>query len=204
MKNNKHQSPEIRKQQILLAAEIVLLKDGIQNFTIDQVIVHAQIAKGTVYKYYKTKDKLLAELAIKSVNMMFDHFKKSVLDQESSISKIRAICMACYQFYLNHPQYYSLMNYFEQHGNNDEREEYLKVSFELQKFIETIINEGKKSGEINPDLETRFIDYIIWASCVGVIQFIDSKKSLLPDLKQINQDKLIETFSFIITSGLII
>jgi AcrR family transcriptional regulator len=202
MKNNKHQSPEIRKQQILLAAEIVLRKDGIQNFTIDQVIVHAQIAKGTVYKYYKTKDKLLAELAIKSVNMMFDRFKKSVLDQESSIAKIRAICMACYQFYLNHPQYYSLMNYFEQHGNNDEREEYLKVSFELQKFIETIINEGKKSGEIKPDLETRFIDYIIWASCVGVIQFIDSKKSLLPDLKQIKQDKLIETFSFIITSGL--
>jgi AcrR family transcriptional regulator len=204
MKNNKHQSPEIRKKQILLAAEIVLLKDGLQNFTIDQVIVHAQIAKGTVYKYYKTKDQLLAELAIKSVNMMFDGFKKAVLDQESSISKIRSVCMACYQFYVNHPQYYSLLNYFEQYGNDQEREEYLKVSMALQNFIEQIIDEGKKSGEIKPDLETRFIDYIIWASCVGVIQFIESKKRLVPDLKQINQEKLIETFSYIITSGLTI
>jgi AcrR family transcriptional regulator len=202
MKINKHQTPAIRKQQILLAAEIVLLKDGLQNFTIDQVIAHAQIAKGTVYKYYKTKDQLLAELSIKSVSMMFEVFKKSVLDQESSISKIRAVCMACYQFYRNSPQYYSLLNYFEQHGNEEERAEYLKVSMALQQFIQQIIDEGKKSGEINPNLETQFIDYIIWACCVGVIQFIDSKKSIIPNFKQINQEKLIETFSYIITSGL--
>ena len=202
MNTIKHQTHEIRRKQILLAAEIVLLKDGLQNFTIDQVIAHALIAKGTVYKYYKSKDQLLAELAIKSVNMLFEEFKMAVIDQKSSIAKIRSVCMACYQFYVNQPQYYSLLNYFEQYGNEVERKEYLKVSMALQYFIEKIIDEGKKLGEIKPNLETRFIDYIIWASCIGVVQFIESKKRLLPDLKQINQERLIDTFSDIITSGL--
>jgi len=202
MRINKHQTPKIRKQQILLAAELVLLKDGLQNFTIDQVISHAQIAKGTVYKYYKNKDQLLAELSIKSTSMMFLAFKDSVKDKSNSIEKIRAVCMACYKFYAENPQYYSLLNYFEQQGNQDEREEYLKISLELQQFIEQIIDEGKAAGEIRPELETKSVDFILWSCCIGVIQFIDSKKELIPDLKKLNQEKLIETFSLIITSGL--
>ena len=62
MKGRKRETPELRKQQIIAAADLVLLEVGIERFTVDQVIEKAGIAKGTVYNYYKNKDEMLAEL----------------------------------------------------------------------------------------------------------------------------------------------
>ncbi|REG78373.1 TetR/AcrR family transcriptional regulator [Algoriphagus antarcticus] len=203
MKRNKHHSPEIRKQQILLASEIVLLKEGIESFTIDQVVFHAQIAKGTVYKYYKNKDHLFAELAVKSVEMLYQYFRTAVADIESPIQKLQSVIKSCYRFYHDYPQYYGLLNYFERKEVDAvQRGRYQKISFELQSFIEKIIDEGKAMGEISGKVPTQSIDYIIWSGTIGMIQFIESKKELIPDLKVINQEKLIHDFALIITSGL--
>ncbi|MHA7128617.1 TetR/AcrR family transcriptional regulator [Algoriphagus namhaensis] len=202
MKKNKHHSPETRKQQILLAAEIVLLKEGIQNFTIDQVISHAQIAKGTVYKYYKSRDHLLAEMAVKAVEMLFMSFKSAATGMNSSMEKLRAVIKACYHFYRNYPQYYGLLNYFERTDvNADEKEKYVTVSFQLQQFIEDIISQGKESGEIETPVSDRYLDFILWSSCVGMIQFIENKKDLIPNFKEINQEQLMDDFASIITNG---
>lgn len=203
MKKKKHHSPETRRQQILLAAEIVLLKEGIDNFTIDQVISHAQIAKGTVYKYYKNRDHLFAEMSVKSVEMLFTSFKSAVVGEVSSIGKIHLVIKSCYQFYRNYPQYYGLLNYFERTGiSANEKQQYMEISMQLQVFIEKIIEEGKSSGEITTSVSAKFIDYIIWSSTVGLIQFIENKKNLIPDLKAVNQDQLMNDFANLITSGL--
>lgn len=203
MKKNKHHSPETRRQQILLAAEIVLLKEGIENFTIDQVISHAQIAKGTVYKYYKSRDHLFAEMSVKSVEMLFTSFKTAVMEENSSIGKIHSVIKSCYQFYRNYPQYYSLLNYFERAEINlNEKKQYMEISMQLQVFIEKIIEEGKISGEITTSISAKFIDFILWSSTVGLIQFIENKKNLIPDLKAVNQDHLMNDFANLITAGL--
>ncbi len=49
----------MRRQQILSAADLVLIDAGIEDFTIDQVAERANIAKGTIYKYFKSKDEIL-------------------------------------------------------------------------------------------------------------------------------------------------
>ena len=50
----KHLSKESREQQIVIAADTVLQQVGVNNFTIAQVVETLDIAKGTVYKYYKS------------------------------------------------------------------------------------------------------------------------------------------------------
>lgn len=203
MKKNKHHSPETRRQQILLAAEIVLLKEGIENFTIDQVISHAQIAKGTVYKYYKSRDHLFAEMSVKSVDMLFTSFKSAIVGIDSNIEKIEAVIKSCYQFYRNYPQYYGLLSYFERADiSANEQQQYMEISMQLQVFIEKIIDEGKSSGEITTSVSAKFIDFIIWSSTVGMIQFIENKKNLIPDFKAVNQQHLINDFAKLITAGL--
>jgi AcrR family transcriptional regulator len=203
MKKNKHQSPESRKQQILLAAEIVLLKEGIEKFTIDQVILHAQIAKGTVYKYYKSRDHLLSEMSVKAVVMLFSSFKSAVVGRNSSLEKIRAVIHACYHFYKLYPQYYGLLNYFERTDvNPTEKSEYLKVSTSLQEFVEIILHEGKIQGEISIEITPVYLDYIIWSSCVGLIQFIETKKDLIPNFHDINQERLIDDLATVLIRGM--
>lgn len=54
--------PEERREQLLDAAESVLLRQGLGASTIADVAEAAGVAKGTLYLYFESKDALLADL----------------------------------------------------------------------------------------------------------------------------------------------
>ncbi len=55
---------ENKKQQILQAALKVFAKNGYDGATIDMIAKEAGMAKGLMYSYYKSKEKLVEELII--------------------------------------------------------------------------------------------------------------------------------------------
>ena len=52
---------EFRKSELLLAARAVFGKKGFHDASIDEIAIKAQVAKGTVYLYYKSKKDLYLE-----------------------------------------------------------------------------------------------------------------------------------------------
>ena len=61
----RRESPDVRREQILDAAEHVLLERGLSSATMADVATRAGVAKGTVYLYYESKAELLAELRVR-------------------------------------------------------------------------------------------------------------------------------------------
>ena len=198
----KRATPESRKNQIIAAADLVLLEVGIDRFTVDQVIDKAKIAKGTVYNYYKNKDEMLADLAIKALSLLHHHFKNNTERLENSIDKIKAICMTSYEYNKQYPEYFELISHTERPEFNINISEYLKLSYDIQHLTDSIIREGQQKGEIKSTLNTTMCNYILWASCVGVVQFIDTKKKLLKNHHEINTKQMVESFAEMITKGI--
>jgi AcrR family transcriptional regulator len=58
----RRQSPDVRREQILDAAQRVLLERGLRATTVADVVDAAGVAKGTMYLYFRSKDELLAGL----------------------------------------------------------------------------------------------------------------------------------------------
>lgn len=58
----RRQPPDVRREQILDAAEAVLLERGLAATTVADVAAAASVAKGTVYLYFQSKTELLAGL----------------------------------------------------------------------------------------------------------------------------------------------
>jgi len=195
-------SPEFRKKQILTAADAVLLEVGIEKFTVDQVIERAQIAKGTVYNYYTNKDEMLAELGIKALGIMQQHFTEATQQHTHSVEKVKAICMACYNFYQGYPKYFELISFMERPDFSINLKDYLSLSYDFQHFTKGIIQQGQEKNEINPDLSPTMVNYILWASCVGVVQFVETRKKLLKNHHEIDTKQLIATFADMVTSGI--
>ena len=54
--------PEVRREEIMDAAQRLFLKQGVAATTIDHVAAGAEIAKGTVYLHFTSKQVLLAAL----------------------------------------------------------------------------------------------------------------------------------------------
>ena len=198
----KRETPESRKSQIISAADLVLLEVGIDRFTVDQVIEQAKIAKGTVYNYYKNKDEMLAELGTKGLDIMQQYFVDATQAHENSVDKVKAMCLACYEFYERYPRYFELVSYMERPDFNINIQGYLKLSYEFQKFTSDIVITGQKRGEIKQSLEPTMVNYIIWACCVGVVQFVESKKKLLKNHHEIDRQQMVNTFASMMTAGI--
>src|SRR5918999_5432501 len=58
----RRQPPDVRRDQILDAAEQVLVRRGLAAATMAEVAEAAAVAKGTVYLYFESKAELLAGL----------------------------------------------------------------------------------------------------------------------------------------------
>jgi AcrR family transcriptional regulator len=68
----RRQPPDVRRQQILDAAERVLVRRGLDDMTMADVAQEAGVAKGTVYLYFVSKAELLAELRTRYLDRLID------------------------------------------------------------------------------------------------------------------------------------
>lgn len=55
-------SPEVRREELLRVASTLFLKRGVSATTIGNITDRAEVARGTFYLYFRSKDDLVAEL----------------------------------------------------------------------------------------------------------------------------------------------
>src|SRR3954469_23818775 len=72
----RREPPDVRRDQILDAAEAVLMSNGLNATTVADVAEAAGIAKGTVYLHFESKTELIAGLRGRHV----EHFSQSLAD----------------------------------------------------------------------------------------------------------------------------
>ena len=65
MKTSRQEQFSVRYQKILAVSEELLL-DHYQDMTLDDLAKELDIAKGTLYKHFKSKNELLLELVIQN------------------------------------------------------------------------------------------------------------------------------------------
>lgn len=202
MKTRKRETPELRKNQIIAAADLVLLEVGIDRFTVDQVIEKAGIAKGTVYNYYKNKDQMLAELGAKALRLLHETFSNATAEVGSFVDKIKAICYAHYDYTKKYPAYSELISYMERPEFDLHMQGYLNLSYDLTDFVVNLVKEGQRVGEIKKGIEPHMLTYIVWATNVGVVQFVEAKKSMLKNHHEISTKEMVNTFADMMTEGI--
>ncbi len=202
MAGSKHQPEGTRRQQILLAADLVLIEAGVEGFTVDQVVDRAKIAKGTVYKYFKSKDQIFAELSIKAASLLLEKFKEGAAPHTHSLDKIKAVCRKSFEFNQEYPAYYTLISHIERPEFEIDIQGYIKMSSSIVDFMVGIVEYGQRRGEIRPELNPEVVDYIMWACCIGVIQFIETKQRLIKKIHDIDIEEFIHTFSEMMASAL--
>lgn len=82
---SRRRSPDARREQLLDAAETVLLDRGLAASTVADVAEAAGVAKGTVYLYFDSKDALLAGLRARYLGRFADAVEGPVRPGRASV-----------------------------------------------------------------------------------------------------------------------
>ncbi len=86
--------PDVRKNEILDAAQGFFFKKGYERTTIQDILDKLSIAKGTFYYYFKSKDELLDALVEKTTDQMMSQFTTVIDSEQNAIKKFNSLVRA--------------------------------------------------------------------------------------------------------------
>ena len=86
--------PEVRKNEILDAAEQLFTVKGYEAATVNDILSAVNIAKGTFYYYFKSKEDVLDALVERRINMGVKMAEEIIVSPLPPMQKLLAIIMA--------------------------------------------------------------------------------------------------------------
>lgn len=200
-KLRKEKERENRKQVILDAAETIMQANGLHGLNIDLIAGETQLAKGTIYLYFKSKEEILSMLTIKARNLLILDFQKIERSKESNIGKLKNILKANYLFYKRNPLYYDLVSLYEVNNQLTETEEMLQSNETIMKIVVGIAAKAKDDGSLNPNINLFILPMSIWGMAVGMMQLIKVRGNNMKEKLNISEQALVNTYLELLENG---
>ena len=201
-KNRRLLEKESRAKSIVEAAENVMKVHGLQGLNMDLVAQETELAKGTLYLYFDSKEKILAELSLKARLLLLDKFNEITAKIENPLEQISAIVWANYEFQQEYPLYSELLSLFEANHQLTQTPELLGVSDKLTKIIAGIIDDAKARRIVKPDLDSQHFAFCLWGMTVGMMLLIKVRGESLRGQNETSVEKMLETFVRVLVNGI--
>jgi AcrR family transcriptional regulator len=174
LKERKAREKQARRQQIIDAARSLLFEKGLKATSINQIAKRAELAVGTIYFYYSSKEALFAELQEEGLQLLMDNIQQASATVRDPRERLRTMAMTYYDFSCEHKDYFDIINYFlssptillsrdlKQHV--DQRMEKILI------FIDEILARGVKEGVFR-DTAQESHGVLLLAALHGLMQF---------------------------------
>jgi AcrR family transcriptional regulator len=144
------QPPDVRRQQLLDAAERVLLGRGLAHTTVAEVAEAAGVAKGTVYLYFGSKSELLVALRDRYLQQFAEALDVTT---GSARDRIQALVLGFFEFAAKSHDLHHVL--FHEAGFSEQ-----DAFIRLRKWLVQLIADGVASGELtktDPELAAAFV-----------------------------------------------
>ncbi|HDP25354.1 MAG TPA: TetR/AcrR family transcriptional regulator [Deltaproteobacteria bacterium] len=139
-------TPNEKKTRIMDAALTVFSQDGYHRATVDAVAHLAGVAKGSVYRHFKSKEDLLKSLLTVSSSEMLDYVNHILSIDMELEEQIRVVIKAWVEFIANNPDLYRLIQSNIQLENTNTRDIFFNHLFtRLPLLKERVLSLNRKN-----------------------------------------------------------
>jgi len=107
-KTRKDVLSEFRRNELLIAARAIFSKKGFHEATIDDVAEAADVAKGTVYLYYKSKRDLYLEALRFGIESLNRELEVKVSEEGTCLEKLRVLTATKMSFFEENREFFNI------------------------------------------------------------------------------------------------
>lgn len=198
----KQKEKEHRYNTILEAAEKIMQADGLYSLNMDLVAKETELAKGTLYLYFKSKEDIVAALSIKARTLLLNYFEKATKKSGDSIEQLNATASATFDFYKKYPFYFELIAIYEvNHKLEDSAGIQLSIN-KLFNFVNEISKKAKEEGKLHPSIDPIQFTYCQWGMLIGMTQLIKVRGAGMKQGQGFTTKDLTNTFMGLIERGM--
>lgn len=175
---------ELRRQSIIDAAERVFFSKGMEQATVDDIAEAAELSKGTIYLYFKSKEELYLAIHLRGLDILDKLFTDAIRTGRNGFEQVKAIGEAYFEYYRSYPEYFNALSYYEtlaiDYENPDPLlEECLTRGDGVNGIVLQSIQRGIEDGSIRSDIDPFKVSLILWGQTTGLILFAAHKKELI-------------------------
>jgi AcrR family transcriptional regulator len=198
---------EKRRQEIIDAAERTFFSRGLDNATMEDVARDAELSKGTLYLYFKSKEDLYLAIILRGITILRSMFDAAVQAQDTGLEKINAVGRAYIEFYKHHRNYFNAMLYFESscfeaHDEFGYASECADQSSHAMTACAEAVQAGIEDGTIRTDLNAMKVALTLYGLLTGLLQIISLKGRTIRERHGVDPEELIDSFFGLIRTSL--
>ncbi|MFA6439621.1 MAG: TetR/AcrR family transcriptional regulator [Bacteriovoracaceae bacterium] len=187
----KEREKESRKESIIDAAQKVFFEKGLNLSTMDEIAETAELAKGTLYLYYHSKEDLYLDVMMRGLKILRTMFK-TVIDHKLPVVQTLVMLADTYTaFYETNKNYFRMMHFFNTPQFHKQVSEEMMQSCDrfnqsLWTMITEIIERGMTEKKLRADLNPLEIAIIMWSNASTLLMRIDNQHEMF--MKKMNID----------------
>ena len=206
----KEREREMRRSAIVDAAEKVFFEKGIESATMDEIAEEAELSKGTLYLYFKSKTELYMAVCEKGMYILLDQFRDAYEIPATGREKLRQLGMTYFNYAITHPDYFKASSYFELTDMDHEaKDSEIAISCHdlgesLFKYTLDAIRDGMNDGSIHEGHNQNELAVMMWSSMRGVIQLYNMRHRghEIPILNSMKFEDLVPHYINLLLEGL--
>jgi AcrR family transcriptional regulator len=206
----KEREREQRRSAIVDAAEKVFFGKGVDTATMDEIADEAELSKGTLYLYFKSKTELYLAVCEKGMHLMLGQFHTAYNVPASGREKLRNIGLTYFNFAVTQPDYFKASSYFELTDmDHDAKDSEIAISCHdlgesLFGYTLDAIRDGMNDGSIHEKHNPNELAVMMWSSMRGVIQLYNMRHRghEIPILNTLSFEKLVPHYINLLLEGL--
>jgi TetR/AcrR family transcriptional regulator len=179
----KEREKEQRRNMIIDAAERIFFKKGIENSTMDDVAVEAELSKGTLYLYFKSKEDIQLAIAMRGSEILKEMMHKRLSKNKTGYENLLELADISIEFSSKHKHYYEFFLFFQSTNleklNLEESKirEYLTEQSPLAIVQECVIK-GIGDKSLRSDIPADVFAATLWSQLLGVMIVINYKRDI--------------------------
>ena len=163
---------EERRNQIVDAAVRRFSRDGFHQTTMDDICAEADMSKGALYRYFASKEDIVATMYERSINQETS-LMKGILEQNGPVAALVDLTDGVYGQLADPASragYRLAVQLWAEAMTHPRISELPLHEFDLWfPVISGIIREGQRRGEINEDLDPEVVPRVIGAMFMGIV-----------------------------------
>lgn len=165
---------EERKNEILDTAEILFATKGYSKTTINDIIQTIEIAKGTFYYYYKSKEEVMNEIVMRFINRNLEIV--NAIAQDSKLSAIEKLSHIIQAQTLKSNMKKQMIKHLYQVKNEEMRQNLLvQTILKLTPVLTIVVEQGIKEGKFNTPYPKQVVEFFLTSTQVlfdnGILQW---------------------------------
>lgn len=191
----KEREKEHRREEILNAAQSVFFGKGLQVATMDEIAQVAELSKGTLYLYYKSKEDLYLAVLIRGMETLYGMFVEAISTDRPTIEQLKSLSETYFEFFNKERNYFRMMNFFlhPEFHKQVSREMLDACSVENQRtwnLVIDLLEKGVTEGILRQDLTSAETAAFLWLSLTAILvrldtQYEEFKNQLNVDLREL-------------------